>query len=1331
MIGAKWGDPVLGIDIHLVMVPTPAGPVPTPLPHPFVGVVFDPIGAALGGIIGGGVVLINGSPAGNTGTEVKGLPHFPTPPGVSPAPNDKPDNAGQLLTGSKTVSFGGSSQSRTFSSAISCSFPVDLPSSICMAVPMGAPVLIGGPEAVDWAVAAMSGVKSGIKNMRSKWGSELLHKLTGAEAGSKRSKFICALTGHPVDVMTGELLAEAVDFDLPGLLPIVWERNYRSRETEEGALGAGWFHPFEESLEDRGRLTLRLADGRTRTHDPLGVGESTWQAEERYTLTRTKEGFERRTWNGIRFFLRKVAGASRFVLTEVRDRAGNRIALEYERGYLVRITDTAGRELEVAWNRRRRIASITFQGRALVRYEYDDDGRLDAARDALDHALRYEYQNGVLVKETHKGGLSFHFEWDWLHPEGCCVRTWGDGGIYDRRITYDMHRHVTTVDDGRKGRTHYWGNAHGLVTKMIDPMGAITETAWDEWCRKTSETDALGNKTEWTYDERGNRIGETSPVGARASWTYDSENLLVSFVDEAGGIWRAEHDSVGKVRRIWSPVGVATEYVHDDHGRLVGIDDPMGRCRRFEWSERHDLVSVADGEKHTTRLEHDSFGRLIQKIDPLLRTTRVTRDPLGRPTYAELADGEVLWLKYDAEGNVVEQLDAQNRLVKMRYGGLRRLVEHTDPMGHSVRLEYDVEEDLVAVENQLGERYSFERDRAGRVTTETGFDQRTHRYFYDGTGRTSKVLGPEYAVTEIERDPLGRVVARKHKDSEEWFAYNPRGELVSARANEVEVRFERDEVGRVVCERATSPGGEHSIESRYDLSGLRVERRTELGHLATYDFDNAGDLRSVTAGVRPEWRSPALERLGLPQMIRDDWRVDIQRDALGLETERTLPGGVTASWNRDPFGRPSERRVTTGGGRFGDPRRDLLRTGYAWQSPDQIAALLDLQAGTRTTFDYDPRGHLIRAVLGDGTVQHRASDAVSNLFKTPDHTDRTYGAGGRLERVGSTELRYDGAGNLIEKRLVDGARWTYRWNAAGRLIEVVRPDEKSVRFAYDALGRRVSKEFEGRKTDFVWDGNDLVHERVTSAGGEAAPITTWVFEPGTFSPIAKLEGRKRFGVVADHLGVPTMLLTEAGEVAWKAQLDVFGVAREEVGSTAQPWRFPGQYEDEETGLYYNRFRYYDPTSGRYISEDPSRLLGGLTSYGYIPDPLLGMDPSGLTPTPSNDSGKFGEDALHRLYRRGEKQKIFPFEGTSNRRVDGFWPGDPGIARESKAGRISLSDRIRSEIERDAQLVDEGIQVEWHFFRSPITQKIGPSQRLRDELEGAGIKVFEHPRLKCK
>ena len=153
---AKFFDPVLGIDIHMVVIPP--SPAPVPMPHPFIGVVFDPIGAAIGAAVsvvlgGGGLVLINSLPIANTGTNVLGVPHIPM--GASFHACDIPGNDGALVTGSKTVAMGGSSMGRLGSLVTTCNFPINLPTSICLAVPMGNPVLVGGPDSFD-PLAAVS-----------------------------------------------------------------------------------------------------------------------------------------------------------------------------------------------------------------------------------------------------------------------------------------------------------------------------------------------------------------------------------------------------------------------------------------------------------------------------------------------------------------------------------------------------------------------------------------------------------------------------------------------------------------------------------------------------------------------------------------------------------------------------------------------------------------------------------------------------------------------------------------------------------------------------------------------------------------------------------------------------------------------------------------------------------------------------------------------------------------------------------------------------------------------------------------------------------------------
>jgi RHS repeat-associated protein len=282
-------------------------------------------------------------------------------------------------------------------------------------------------------------------------------------------------------------------------------------------------------------------------------------------------------------------------------------------------------------------------------------------------------------------------------------------------------------------------------------------------------------------------------------------------------------------------------------------------------------------------------------------------------------------------------------------------------------------------------------------------------------------------------------------------------------------------------------------------------------------------------------------------------------------------------------------------------------------------------------------------------------DAVGNLFRTSEKSDRKYGPAGQLLEVttpgGVTKYEYDPEGNLVKKLLPDGSEWKYQWNGAGMLAKVERPDGGMVEFGYDALGRRVWKKYEAKMTRWMWDGNVPVHEWVEvdptleappdqqeaveadssltarkfmltkrfaqgpppeEAGTAAAPIT-WVFEPESFAPLGKLSATARYGIVTDHLGTPTAMLDEAGQLVWSADIGVYGELQNVVGEKgACPFRWPGQYEDEETGLYYNHFRYYDPEAGGYLSPDPIGLRGGLRGFGYVRDPLMWIDSLGLT-----------------------------------------------------------------------------------------------------------------------
>ena len=320
---------------------------------------------------------------------------------------------------------------------------------------------------------------------------------------------------------------------------------------------------------------------------------------------------------------------------------------------------------------------------------------------------------------------------------------------------------------------------------------------------------------------------------------------------------------------------------------------------------------------------------------------------------------------------------------------------------------------------------------------------------------------------------------------------------------------------------------------------------------------------------------------------------------------------------------------------------------------NRLLVARDESSGRVARYDNDEFDDLISAEYergGEVERLYRVPDRMGNLFETRERDDRRYDAGGRLAEDREFFYHYDCEGNLVFKEFKElswggnviapinkerleselgirfrafGTGWRYDWQSDGMLARVVRPDGKEVSFAYDALGRRIRKTYVETTTHFVWDGNVPLHEWTEMAevsesseteknGTGNNNLITWLFEQGTFVPAAKLMSNGDcFSIVSDYLGTPMQAYDKNGDKVWEQELDIYGRQRKRPSSFI-PFKYQGQYEDAETGLYYNRFRYYDPNAGSYISQDPIGLVGSNpTLYAYVGDTNKWIDVWGL------------------------------------------------------------------------------------------------------------------------
>jgi RHS repeat-associated protein len=1013
--------------------------------------------------------------------------------------------------------------------------------------------------------------------------------------GGARGHNHCQSVGHPVDAATGRVFTTQEDFVLPGRIPIEFTRTYDSSAVDyEGPLGRGWIHSYDIHLwedDEQGMVILRNKEGMLVGFDLIEIGEKDLNPLEKLWLERLDaQAYVVRGKDGLRYKFAPVGDdrdgkteARAFSLIEIEDRNSNTIKLFYEGRRLGWLKDDAGTRVNFSYitldNGAERLAGVSLaldetstRTARLINFTYDSEGRLTNATDRGLIPWRYAYDRDLLICETNRNGFSFHFAYKGEGKEARCFHTWGDRRVWEVWLDYDRESRMTVVEDSLGRRTRYYFNELDLPLRIVDALGGETRFSYGKDGELLSETDQIGREIKYLYNEDFDCISVTNPDGTIRRFDYNRDTLPVSLTNEAGAEFRREYDERGNLIATIDALGHRRNYMYSQYGALEEAVDPLGGVAKFKWDERGQIVEFITPLGARTIYGYDEWGRLARISNPLGNATRYAYDALGRLTQAERPDGTRHHYEYDPEGNLTNFQDANGAETRFRYVDYNCLAERIDALGYTRRFVYDTEANLVEVRNERGEAYRFVYDELEQVKQEVGFDGLKWEYDYDLAGQLIACTDPAGRITRFIRDLQGRIIERKRPDgSAISFSYDPVGRMTEADAPGSELEFKYDALGHVIWE---SQNGQ-VIESEYDAVGRRVKRRSPSGQVVEFAYD----------------ADSQLSRLQTP---RDS--MEFEYDGAGRMTKRRTPGELEESFYYDQCGRIIEQWLNK-------PRQTLFHRGYKYDSEGNLIELADSKKGTRR-FAYDPVERLREVTQPERELERFVYDQTGNLLRRGTGEFR-YDQPDRLTRTDDATLVYDEVGNLIEKRRGESVI-RYSYDPDNRLIAVESKGGGRIEFDYDAFGRRIAKKMEEGATGFLWDGDVLLAEQRDGKSEE------YIFAPGSAEPLCRFDNSRFETYHNDHLGTPWELTDEKGQVVWSAVYDVYGrVDQLQTDRTRNQLRFQGQYEDHESELYYNRFRYYDPQLGRYVSRDPIRLLGGFNSYAYAHNPVNWLDPLGL------------------------------------------------------------------------------------------------------------------------
>lgn len=851
---------------------------------------------------------------------------------------------------------------------------------------------------------------------------------------------------------------------------------------------------------------------------------------------------------------------------------------------------------------------------------------------------------------TPTGYFGARLEWASGGP-GPWKMTLRDGTVYwfpdSMNSTNPRAAAALRMVDRRGNVLNFTRDASRNLTRITSPNGRFIDLTYDASNRITQARDNIGRTVTYVYDSSGRLAQVTDPEGGFEQYAYDTSNRMTTVTKPNGALMVTNvYDTNGRVSKQTLADGGIYQFAYtlDANGKVTQTDttDPRGIVRRLQFNsagypvsetralgkpeqqtivyERQSgtnlLISTTDALGRQTTYTYDALGnttgitrlagtaqaasenftydsqfsQLLSYTDALSRTTLFHYDGVGNRIDSQDPLGNITRFTYNAAGQTLSITDPLSNAWQFTYDG-GDLVSTTDPLGRTATRYTDAIGRLVWSADPLGNRTMYDYDRRNLVTSVTDPGGAKSQYAYDADKNLSSVTDAKGNVTQFAYDVKDRLSSKTDALLNiESYTYDGRDNLtqVTDRSGTIRTytydalnRLTKAEYGRTfngntigapdatvtytldaadrMTQIADSQGG--TLTRSYDGLDRLVSETTSQGSIA-YAYYAAGQRSAQTVAGQPSvaYSYDGAGRLtGLTQASQ---AVSFTYDAAGRQTGMTLPNGIVASYSYDVAGQLTAITYSKGGTSLGD-----------------------------LSYVYDGAGRRTQVA---GSLMHATLPAPV--------ASASYNADNRLTNWAGTALTYDANGRLIS----EGSR-TYGWDSRSRLV--TSSGAVSASFAYDGVGRRTSRTVAGTRTDYLYDGLNAVQEQ------RGAAQANMLVGLGIDQVFARTDTTGARYLLDDALGSTLALIDSSGAIKTTYAYDPFGATTASGEANDNAAQYTGR-ENDGTGLYYYRARYYDPAKGRFIAEDPIGLSGGLNVYAYVNgDPISNVDPLGLQGAP--------------------------------------------------------------------------------------------------------------------
>jgi len=895
--------------------------------------------------------------------------------------------------------------------------------------------------------------------------------------------------------------------------------------------------------------------------------------------------------------------------------------------------------------------------------DYDARNRLERLKDAENQITEYRYDEvGNRTREILPNGNTLVSVYDALNR---LTSKSDDIGHLIRENRYDADGNLIYTEDANGNATSYDYNAfnqrtfehrplgqtlekrydtHGNLTHEIDAEGQdITEHRYDVLNRLEKTTDPLLKERSVTYDQVGNQKTVTDWNGNTTTWEYDALNRVTSEEDALGQlIHYDEYDRNNNLLAMRDKRNIATRYQYDREDRQTLIERAGLQILRKEYDEVGNLLLEEDAEGNKTAWEYDGRNQVLVESGELAAITRFQYDPMGNRSYRRDPEGretfsvydkrnrlesvtngeqETTSYSYDLNGNRTGEEKPKGNSTTYVYDALNRLDEIHDYQGGITDYEYDRDNNLVAQVDAEQNRTQYEYDALNRRTAiEYPDTSRVEYTEYDGNGNLKAMIDANAVTVRYEYDALNRETERNYSrplisssaDIQQIVStYDANNNRLSTTERyydglraDVVTRYTYDDFDRQLTK--TDSFG-RTLGYAYDNNGNRTRLTDPDGKHTAYAYDSLNRLHQAQAeGGTTTYRydrSSLIKRVSYPNNTETRYTYDSASRTESIE--HTQNGGLVSrfEYDYDDNGNRTEQRETNGNGEE--------TTTYGYDDLDRLETVTypDIPAGSGQTVTYGYDGNY-----------NRTSETAVNSTSGQTQKDRTYAYNERnqltditdhLDAANNVTYGYDANGNQTSKTKA-GETSDYIFDARDHLRQVMIGGSTVGQFLYDAAGLRIEKQGERGTERYTYDGQSVL----TQSDANNLTLAKYNYGPNRLLSLTHLTEGTQF-YLFDALGSVTNLTSANGTLQARYQYDAWGNKRNESGSSWNRFGFTGHEEDKETGLIYAKARFYDPDTGRFLSQDAwegdNTIAPSLHKYLYAyQNPTVYVDPTGNT-----------------------------------------------------------------------------------------------------------------------